>query len=85
MQRELLKSRRSHESSVIGNRVAGKQLELSTEKETINLKMPNASRDDGVVGYRICLTHRRSSVRTWVVSLFFVRRIRLFSDVHVSV
>ena len=25
-------------------------------------------RVDGVVGYRICLTHRRSSVRTWVDS-----------------
>ena len=25
---------------------------------------------DGVVGYRICLTHRRSSVRAWVDSLF---------------
>jgi hypothetical protein len=27
-------------------------------------------RFDGVVGYRICLTHRRSSVRAWVESLF---------------
>ena len=25
---------------------------------------------DGVVGYRICLTHRRSSVRAWVDSYF---------------
>ncbi len=65
MQRELLKSRRSHEFvRRIGNRVAGKQLELSTEKEMINLKIQTLSRDDGVVGYRICLTHRRSSVRT---------------------
>ena len=30
-------------------------------------------RVDGVVGYRICLTHRRSSVRTWVDSIFFSR------------
>ena len=29
------------------------------------------ARVDGVVGYRICLTHRRSSVRTWVDSYFF--------------
>jgi hypothetical protein len=27
-------------------------------------------RVDGVVGYRICLTHRRSSVRAWVDSYF---------------
>ena len=27
-------------------------------------------RFDGVVGYRICLTHRRSSVRAWVESYF---------------
>ena len=25
---------------------------------------------DGVVGYRICLTHRRSPVRTWLDSFF---------------
>ena len=27
---------------------------------------------DGVVGYHFCLTHRRSSVRTWVDSFFSV-------------
>ena len=27
-------------------------------------------RFDGVVGYRICLTHRRSPVRTWLESFF---------------
>ena len=31
----------------------------------------NVERVDGVVGYRICLTHRRSSVRAWVESLFY--------------
>ena len=29
------------------------------------------ARVGGVVGYRICLTHRRSSVRTWADSCFF--------------
>ena len=28
---------------------------------------------DGVVGYRICLTHRRSSVRAWVDSYFLIK------------
>ena len=27
---------------------------------------------DGVVGYHFCLTHRRSSVRTWVGSCFYL-------------
>ena len=35
----------------------------------VNLRK-GIERVDGVVGYRICLTHRRSSVRTWVDSIF---------------
>jgi hypothetical protein len=31
-----------------------------------------SARFDGVVGYRICLTHRRSSVRSWVEPFLFL-------------
>lgn len=34
----------------------------------IRLNWQSRARFDGVVGYRICLTHRRSSVRAWVES-----------------
>lgn len=37
---------------------------------------------DGVVGYRICLTHRRSSVRAWVESLLFSHCFCCFSFVR---
>ena len=33
-------------------------------------RRPRCYRFDGVVGYRICLTHRRSPVRTWLESFF---------------
>ena len=39
-------------------------------------------RDDGVVGYRICLTHRRSSVRAWVDSYHGKSTFCLFSFFH---
>ena len=39
-------------------------------REQLN-KTITKTRSDGVVGYRICLTHRRSPVRTRVRSFFF--------------
>ena len=41
------------------------------------------ARVGGVVGYRICLTHRRSSVRTWADSSFFfwlLRRLLIYTS-----
>jgi hypothetical protein len=40
------------------------------DRECIWTEFGSEYRVDGVVGYRICLTHRRSSVRAWVDSLF---------------
>ena len=46
-------------------------------------------RSDGVVGYHVCLTfnvHRRSSVRTWVASVFdFVRIFTASVNVQLSI
>jgi hypothetical protein len=40
--------------------------------DVMGLSIMRTSRPDGVVGYRICLTHRRSPVRARVRSNLFV-------------